>query len=149
MTNANQTPETTIESVETIRQRASRSDREQVAEILRVGLSEEMISLAEFDQRTSAALGATFLDELAPLTADIARAVPTADTSRSRVDRAVAYVASLVIALVAWSSRHRRATVLIAFGVLLVAGVMGGVDHFVLGDGHEQLHDHLNQAHGD
>jgi hypothetical protein len=51
--------------------RASNSDRERVASILRAAGTEGMLTLAEMDERLAVAYSATYRHELEPLTADL------------------------------------------------------------------------------
>jgi hypothetical protein len=53
------------------RTRASDSEREQVATILRAAMAEGRLDLATGEERLAAAYAATFRDELGPLTADL------------------------------------------------------------------------------
>jgi len=53
------------------RWRAGDADREQVAEALRTAHAEGRLGLDEFGERLDAAFGATYVDELVPLTADL------------------------------------------------------------------------------
>ena len=53
------------------RTRASDSEREQVATILRAAMTEGRLDLATGEERLAAAYAATFRDELGPLTADL------------------------------------------------------------------------------
>jgi hypothetical protein len=51
--------------------RASDAEREQYAQILRAAMSEGRLSLEEGEERLAKAYGATYRDELDPLTADL------------------------------------------------------------------------------
>ncbi len=51
--------------------RASNSDRERVASILRAATAEGLLTLAEADERLAGAYAATYRHELEPLTADL------------------------------------------------------------------------------
>ena len=51
--------------------RASNSDRERVASILRAAAAEGLLTLDEADERLAGAYGATYRHELEPLTADL------------------------------------------------------------------------------
>jgi hypothetical protein len=53
------------------RLRASDAEREQIATILRAAMTEGRLNLDEGEQRLAAAYGATYRDELGPLTADL------------------------------------------------------------------------------
>lgn len=53
------------------RLRASDTEREQIAEILRAAMGEGRLSLEEGEERLGRVYAATFRDELAPLTADL------------------------------------------------------------------------------
>jgi hypothetical protein len=55
----------------THRVRTSDAEREQVVEILRAAMGEGRLSLAEGEERIAAAYGATYRDELTPLTGDL------------------------------------------------------------------------------
>ena len=73
--------------------RASDVDREQVAEILRSAAGQGLLTLAEVDERLAQVYGATYVADLAPLTADLPeggrRLAPVDPQVRSRA-RAVA-----------------------------------------------------------
>jgi Domain of unknown function (DUF1707) len=51
--------------------RASDADRERVAAILRGAAGQGLLTLAEVDERLAAVYGASYLNDLAPLTADL------------------------------------------------------------------------------
>ena len=51
--------------------RASNSDRERVASVLRAAATEGLLTLDEVDERLAGAYGATYRHELGPLTADL------------------------------------------------------------------------------
>jgi hypothetical protein len=53
------------------RLRASDAEREQIAAILRAAMTEGRLNLDEGESRLAAAYGATYRDELGPLTADL------------------------------------------------------------------------------
>lgn len=67
--------------------RASDDDRERVAHLLGEHMAAGRLSLAEFDDRTSAALGATTLADLDRLVADLPR-LPDADRTPARTGAA-------------------------------------------------------------
>ncbi|MEU9924512.1 DUF1707 domain-containing protein [Streptomyces griseoluteus] len=66
--------------------RASDADRERVAEILRDGLAEGRLDMAEFEERLDAAYRARTYGELAPLTSDLPAAAPPASFTKRPVD---------------------------------------------------------------
>ena len=89
--------------------RASDADRERVAEILRTAAGQGLLTLAEVDERLAQVYGATYVADLAPLTADLPdggrRLAPVDPRVRSRA-RAVARAhlagyAGLVLLMVA------------------------------------------------
>ena len=65
--------------------RASDADRDATAEQLAQALVEGRLDLAEYDKRLAAAMSATTLGELAPLTADLP---PAPGSARAPVDLA-------------------------------------------------------------
>lgn len=61
------------------RKRVGNAEREHVAEILHAAFTDGQLSVTEFDERTREAWGATYADELVPLTADLSptdRSIP-------------------------------------------------------------------------
>jgi hypothetical protein len=85
------------------RTRASDTEREQVATILRAAMTEGRLDLATGEERLAAAYAATFRDELGPLTTDLPdggrRALAETPEAKAQVRRFVRQRAVVFVAL--------------------------------------------------
>lgn len=63
------------------RKRAGNADRDRVAEMLKDALADGQLTITEFDERSHQLWAATFVDELAPLTADLSPVAPPTSSS--------------------------------------------------------------------
>jgi uncharacterized protein DUF1707 len=85
------------------RLRASDTEREQVATILRAAMSEGRLDLATGEERLAAVYAATFRDELGPLTADLPdggrRALAETPEAKAQLRRFVRSRAAVVAAV--------------------------------------------------
>ena len=95
------------------RLRASDAEREQIATILRAAMTEGRLNLDEGEKRLAAAYGATYRDELGPLTADLP------DGGRAALARSPEAQAQAKAEMKVFV--RRRAGILAAVGVLFAA----------------------------
>lgn len=92
------------------RLRASDTEREQVAEILRAAMTEGRLTFGEGEDRLAAVYAAQYRDDLTPLTADLpdggrqalARTPQARTALRRQVTRHAAVVAVIAAVLTAW-----------------------------------------------
>ncbi|WP_279102058.1 DUF1707 SHOCT-like domain-containing protein [Gordonia bronchialis] len=133
------------------RRRASTHDREATAAILRVAMTDGMLTVTEFDERSAAAYAAAYRDELAALTADVDHAGAQSHRrhgqSRDTLHRLRAALVTRVMTVLLLANRHRVAAaaistlcVLLLFGLAAVAIVDHG-DHLEFVGNHDHDHD--------
>jgi len=101
------------------RVRTSDTEREQIAEILRAAMAEGRLDMTEGEERLATAYGATFRDELQPLTADLP------DGGRHALARTPAARAANRRSL----RRHAGFAMIVA-GVLTGIWMLSGADFF-------------------
>ena len=144
------TPST--DAVQSIRLRASSRDREDAATVLRAAMADGMLTVTEFDDRSSSVYSATYRDEVADLTADVdhvqhlARTKPTT-SSEGRIRHSRSQISALLLVSTGYLLQHRRVAVVIgSLCLLLLMGVSALTGGWIL-DGHEHHAGDLH--HGD
>ena len=140
MSAPNLAPATTNSNgVNPARQRAARSDRHRTDEALRTAVTEEMLSLDEYDERCRAVWSAVFVDELDALTADIvaATAKPPEGSWWSCKGQ---QIPALAMNALLWANDHRRTAIVLVVLALSALGIMVGCGHMLFEGHHEHLH---------